>query len=432
MSGRPGEFPTVSRCARDYAKATGSRCSCRRRWSTSTWSSGCSRRASYRSPWTPGSRRSSASGSWPASPPRCWSRRSSSSSELRRGLPRPPRAAPRPADALHERHHRDAEGRVERAALRRRRRRAGGRGAVALGLRRQRREPGAARRSTTRRRCGSRWARRWPAAGSSCPARSTRPLVTEAIERRAADVHVLRADAPAAAVRALGRGRHAGPVVVPARRARRGAVPGRGEAAAGRGLPRAARPGSSTARPRASSRPAAPRSGSARPGTVGRARPGRVLSTRRRRHDLVRGAAVRPVRLLRRPRQDGRRVAGHRRRAGVHRRRPRPARRRRLPVPRRPPRGPGHQRRRQRLSARGRAGRSSSTRASTTSPCTASPTSSGASACVRRTSAPRLPSELDAFVRERLAPPKRPKTWHPLPDLPRTLTGKVLRQELPR
>jgi long-chain acyl-CoA synthetase len=42
------------------------------------------------------------------------------------------------------------------------------------------------------------------------------------------------------------------------------------------------------------------------------------------------------------------------------------------------------------------------------------------------------PAELDAFVRERLAPPKRPKTWHPLPDLPRTLTGKVLRQELPR
>ena len=24
------------------------------------------------------------------------------------------------------------------------------------------------------------------------------------------------------------------------------------------------------------------------------------------------------------------------------------------------------------------------------------------------------PAELDAFVRERLAPPKRPKTWHPL------------------
>ena len=41
-------------------------------------------------------------------------------------------------------------------------------------------------------------------------------------------------------------------------------------------------------------------------------------------------------------------------------------------------------------------------------------------------------TELDAYVRERLTPPKRPKTWHSLPDLPRTLTGKVLRGELPR
>jgi long-chain acyl-CoA synthetase len=41
-------------------------------------------------------------------------------------------------------------------------------------------------------------------------------------------------------------------------------------------------------------------------------------------------------------------------------------------------------------------------------------------------------ADLDALVRERLAPPKRPKTWHRLDDLPRTLTGKVLRQELPR
>jgi long-chain acyl-CoA synthetase len=45
---------------------------------------------------------------------------------------------------------------------------------------------------------------------------------------------------------------------------------------------------------------------------------------------------------------------------------------------------------------------------------------------------PATGSELDAYVRERLAPPKRPKSWHPLPDLPRTLTGKVLRTELPR
>jgi long-chain acyl-CoA synthetase len=45
---------------------------------------------------------------------------------------------------------------------------------------------------------------------------------------------------------------------------------------------------------------------------------------------------------------------------------------------------------------------------------------------------PATPAELDAFVRERLAPPKRPKSWHPVPELPRTLTGKVLRGDLPR
>ena len=38
--------------------------------------------------------------------------------------------------------------------------------------------------------------------------------------------------------------------------------------------------------------------------------------------------------------------------------------------------------------------------------------------------------ELTAFARERLAPPKRPKTWTFLDELPRTLTGKVLRGEL--
>jgi long-chain acyl-CoA synthetase len=42
------------------------------------------------------------------------------------------------------------------------------------------------------------------------------------------------------------------------------------------------------------------------------------------------------------------------------------------------------------------------------------------------------PDDLDAFVRERLAPPKRPKTWHAVSALPRTLTGKVLRGDLPR
>jgi long-chain acyl-CoA synthetase len=40
-------------------------------------------------------------------------------------------------------------------------------------------------------------------------------------------------------------------------------------------------------------------------------------------------------------------------------------------------------------------------------------------------------ADLHAFVHERLAPPKRPKTWHVVDELPRTLTGKVRRDELP-
>ncbi|WP_346386011.1 AMP-binding protein [Nocardioides sp.] len=40
--------------------------------------------------------------------------------------------------------------------------------------------------------------------------------------------------------------------------------------------------------------------------------------------------------------------------------------------------------------------------------------------------------QLATFVRERLAPPKRPKTWTFLDELPRTLTGKVRRDELSR
>ena len=39
-------------------------------------------------------------------------------------------------------------------------------------------------------------------------------------------------------------------------------------------------------------------------------------------------------------------------------------------------------------------------------------------------------AELDALARERLAPPKRPKEYHHLDELPRTLTGKVRRDQL--
>ena len=40
------------------------------------------------------------------------------------------------------------------------------------------------------------------------------------------------------------------------------------------------------------------------------------------------------------------------------------------------------------------------------------------------------PAQLDSFAREHLAPPKRPKTWRILDALPRTLTGKVRRLDL--
>ena len=167
----------------------------------------------------------------------------------------------------------------------------------------------------------------------------------------------------------------------------------------------------------------------ARDGRPGPARPGAVH--RRRRHDLVRGAAVRPVLLLRRPREDGRRVAGHPGRAGVHRRRPRPARRRRLPVPRRPARGPGHQRRRQRLPARGRAG---------------APRAPGRRRRrgVRRPRRRVGPAGLRGVRRHgdaRRARRVRPRAARaaqaaqdlaPVPDLPRTLTGKVLRGDAAR
>ena len=140
--------------------------------------------------------------------------------------------------------------------------------------------------------------------------------------------------------------------VLPAGRARRRAVPGRGEATADRDVPGRQRPGSSTARPRASSPPAAARSGWRGPGTVGRARPGRTLSVDA---DGTIWCAV-PEHARFSYFGDPEKTAAAWRGDSLHRRRPRPARRRRLPLPRRTSRGPDHQRRRQRLPARGRAG----------------------------------------------------------------------------
>ncbi|HET6153245.1 MAG TPA: AMP-binding protein [Marmoricola sp.] len=41
------------------------------------------------------------------------------------------------------------------------------------------------------------------------------------------------------------------------------------------------------------------------------------------------------------------------------------------------------------------------------------------------------PTDLDAWARERLSPPKRPKEYAALDAIPRTLTGKILRRSLP-
>jgi long-chain acyl-CoA synthetase len=44
---------------------------------------------------------------------------------------------------------------------------------------------------------------------------------------------------------------------------------------------------------------------------------------------------------------------------------------------------------------------------------------------------PAAPADLDAYARERLSPPKRPKDYFRLSDLPHTATGKVRRLDLP-
>ena len=91
-------------------------------------------------------------------------------------------------------------------------------------------------RCTTPRRCASRWGRASRAGASSSPA--LRPGRRHRRHRgRAPDVDVLRPGPPPAPLRPLGRGGHARPVVVPARRARRRALPGGGQAPAGREFP---------------------------------------------------------------------------------------------------------------------------------------------------------------------------------------------------
>ena len=69
--------------------------------------------------------------------------------------------------------------------------------------------------------------------------------------------------------------------------------------------------------------------------------------------------------------------------------------------------------------------------ASRTSPCTASPTSSGASGCAPRTSAtPTTAARSRAHAEQVLAPAKRPKDYLRVAELPMTATGKVRRDAL--
>ena len=152
---------------------------------------------------------------------------------------------------------------------------------------------------------------------------------------------------------------------------------------------------------------------------------------RRRRHPVVRGAGARPVQLLRCAGEDRGRLARDRPRTGVHGRGHRPHRRRRLRVPRRPPRGPGDLRRCQRLPDRGGERAPRGRRGRSTSRCSASTTTAGGSGCARRSWARPTPTRSTSYARERLAPPKRPKEYHRVDELPRTATGKVRRLDLP-
>ena len=237
-------------------------------------------------------------------------------------------------------------------STRRRRRRCSPRSAT-CGVSRRTTSTSCSARSTTRLPSASRWARCSRAAASSSPGPSTPGAVTAAIERErpttmfCVPTHLQRLLRPLG--RAIGRTRTSpasGSSPTPGR-----ACPPALKHRAHRAVPAGHRPGSSTARPRASSPPAAARSGSSARARSAGPDPGALLSV-----DpdgtiwcvVPEHARFTYLATRRRPRRPG---------GGdcVHRRRPRPDRRRRLPLPRRPPRGPGHHRRRQRLPGRGRA-----------------------------------------------------------------------------
>ena len=266
----------------------------------------------------------------------------------------PRRATAGPADPPDQRHHRSTQGRLLRAARARRGRGPARRGARPVGVRGRTTSTWCSARSTTRRRCGSRWAPCSPAAGSWCPARSTR----RPSRRRSSASGRPRCSACRPTCNGSSpTGTSTAPptCLVPARRARRRAVP---EWVKRRLIEEF--PAGSTWEFYGSTEGqfTACRSEEwlERPGHPGPG-PARAHDDRRRRRPpVVRRTSACAVQLLRRPGEDRRRLAGDRRRTGLHGRRPRPDRRRRLRLPRRPPRGPDHQRRGQRLPGRGRAG----------------------------------------------------------------------------
>ncbi len=168
-----------------------------------------------------------------------------------------------------------------------------------------------------------------------------------------------------------------------------------------------------------------------RPGTVGRARPGRTISVD---DDGVLWCVVPEharFSYLQRAGEDRGGLARDGRRTGVHGRGHRPHRRRRLRVPRRPPRGPGDLRRCQRLPDRGGERAPRGRRSDRRRGVRRRRRQLGA-AGVRgvRGHAP-TPTRSRHTRGSGLAPPKRPKEYHRVDELPRTATGKLRRLDLP-
>ena len=103
---------------------------------------------------------------------------------------------------------------------------------------------------------------------------------------------------------------------------------------------------------------------------------------------------------------------------------------------RRAAQGHDQDRRRERLTGRGRGTARRSTRTSTGRPSSACPTSAGASwwspSSSRRAGRDPDPAELTEFCRNGLSPFKVPRLWRVVDDLPMTASAKVQRAELRR